>query len=92
MVDKRAQPLPPFEQVKPQLNNLVLRDEEQKVVENLRKDAKIERFNADGTPVVDKPAATDAPATPAPAPAAPAPAAPAPAPAASPAPAAAPKK
>jgi len=83
VLDKRAQPLPPLDQVKPQLTNLVLQDEERKVVDDLHKNAKIERFNPDGSPVVDKPAeAAPAPAA-APAPvAAPPVAAPAPAPAA----------
>jgi peptidyl-prolyl cis-trans isomerase C len=82
VLDKRSQPLPTMDQVKPQLTNLVLQDEERKVVEDMRKAAKVERFNPDGSPVVDKPAeapaAAPAPA-PAPATAAPAPAAPAPA-------------
>ena len=76
VLDKRSQPLPPLDQVKPQLTNLVLQDEERKVLEGLHKDAKIEHFNPDGTPMTDKPAApTDAPpvtaAPPAPATAAP---------------------
>ena len=52
---------PPLDQVKPQLTNLVLQDEERKVLEGLHKDAKIEHFNPDGTPMTDKPAATDTP-------------------------------
>jgi peptidyl-prolyl cis-trans isomerase C len=80
VLDKRSQPLPPFEQVKPQLTNLVLQDEERKVVDDMHKSAKIERFNPDGTPVVDKPADA-APGAAAPAPAVAAPPAPAPAPA-----------
>jgi peptidyl-prolyl cis-trans isomerase C len=80
VLDKRAQPLPAFDQVKPQLTGLVLQDEERKVVEDLHKDAKIERFNPDGSPVADKPVAP--PVAP-PVPAAP----PAPAPATAPAPA-----
>ena len=82
VVDKRAQPLPTLDQVKPQLTQLVLQDEERKVVEELHKDAKIERFNPDGSPITDKPAAP--PAVASPPVAAPAPA-PAPAPAAAPA-------
>jgi peptidyl-prolyl cis-trans isomerase C len=72
VLDKRAQPLPAFDTVKPQLTNLVLQDEEKKVMEDMRKNAKIEHFNPDGTPVVDAPAAAPAAAaapTPAPAPA-----------------------
>ena len=91
VLDKRSQPLPSLDQVKPQLTNLVLQDEERKVVDDMHKAAKIERFNPDGSPVVDKPAeAPAAAAAPAPAtaaPPAPAPAAAAPAPAAPPAPA-----
>jgi peptidyl-prolyl cis-trans isomerase C len=87
VLDKRSQPLPALDQVKAQLTNLVLQDEERKVVDDMHKSAKIERFNPDGSPVVDKPAAAPVAAAPAPAPA-PAPAAaPAPAPAAPPAPA-----
>jgi len=94
VLDKRTQPLPALDQVKPQLTKIVLQDEMGKVTEDMHKSAKIERFNPDGTPVADKPAeapaAAPAPATaapPAPATAAPAPT-PAPAtPAAPPAPA-----
>jgi peptidyl-prolyl cis-trans isomerase C len=57
VLDKRSQPLPTFEQVKPQLTTLVLQDQERKVVEDMHKGAKIEKFNPDGTPMVDKPAA-----------------------------------
>ena len=72
VLDKRSQPLPGFDQVKPQLTGLVLQDEERKVVEDMHKDAKIEKFNPDGTPMVDKPVDTPpVTAAPAPAPAAP---------------------
>ncbi len=79
VLDKRDQPLPPFESVKPQLTNLVLQDEERKLVDDLKKGAKIERFNPDGTPMVEQPAATaSAPtATQSPAPQTPAPSTPA---------------
>jgi peptidyl-prolyl cis-trans isomerase C len=87
VLDKRSQPLPTFEQVKPQLTGLVLQDEERKVVEDMHKGAKVEKFNPDGTPMVDKPAApamdtpsvtaAPAPVTPPPAPATAAPPAPA---------------
>jgi len=89
VLDKRSQPLPALDQVKPQLTKIVLQDEMGKVTEDMHKAAKIERFNPDGSPVVDKPAEAPA-AAPAPAtaaPPAPATAAPAPAPAAPPAPA-----
>jgi peptidyl-prolyl cis-trans isomerase C len=82
VLDKRSQPLPAFDQVKAQLNGLVLQDEERKVVADMHKDAKVEKFNPDGTPMVEAPAAPamdTPPVTAAPAPAtAPAPAAPAP--------------
>ncbi len=84
VLDKRDQPLPPFDnpQVKSQLTQLVLQDQERKVVDDLRGAAKIERFNPDGTPMVEQPATatSETPSTAA----APAPAAP-PAPAAQPA-------
>jgi peptidyl-prolyl cis-trans isomerase C len=96
VIDKRSQPLPPFDQVKPQINNLVLQEDERKVEEGLHKGAKIEKFNADGSPIVEPAPSPAAPADgSAPAPAAesqtppPAPATTAPAPAAS---APAPKK
>jgi peptidyl-prolyl cis-trans isomerase C len=84
LIDKRAQPLPPFDQVKSQLTGLVLQDEERKAMEDMHKDAKIERFNPDGTPVADKPAPVPAPQAPATAPAPATPPAPAPATAAPP--------
>jgi peptidyl-prolyl cis-trans isomerase C len=78
VLDKRSQPLPSFDQVKPQLTGVVMQQEEGKIMEGLRKTAKIERFNADGTPITDAPAAAPAAPAAAPAPApAPAPAAPA---------------
>jgi len=89
VLDKRTQPLPALDQVKPQLTKIVLQDEMGKVTEDMHKAAKIERFNPDGSPVVDKPAEAPA-AAPAPATATPpatAAPAPAPAPAAPPAPA-----
>jgi peptidyl-prolyl cis-trans isomerase C len=79
VLDKRNQPLPEFEKVKPQLENIVLQDEERKVMDDLHKTAKIEKFNPDGTPMVAAPPAPPPGAAPAPA------ATPAPAPAAAPA-------
>jgi peptidyl-prolyl cis-trans isomerase C len=93
MIEKRSQPVPSFDQVKPQLTGLVLQDEERKVVDDLHKNAKIEKFNPDGTPIVEPPpapAAAPAPAATPATPPAPAPATP-PAPAPAPAPASAPK-
>ena len=63
--DKRAKQPPKFEDVKPQIENFIVRKAQAELVTKLRADAKIERM--------DKPAkAEDKPATPAPAPAAPA--------------------
>jgi peptidyl-prolyl cis-trans isomerase C len=95
VLDKRNQPLPTFEQVKPQLSAMVLQEEEHKALDDVRNGANVERFNPDGTPIAAAPApaaapsaspatapATAAPAqAPAAAPAAPTPAQPAPAPA-----------
>lgn len=80
VLDKRSQPLPAFDQVKPQLTGMVLQEEEHKALDELRSGAKIERFNPDGSPIAAEPA--PAPAAAAAAPAAPAQSAPAPAPAA----------
>jgi len=92
VLDKRNQPLPTFDQVKPQLSAMVLQEEEHKALDDVRNGANIERFNSDGTPIAAAPAsspAATAPAAPAQAPAA-APAASAPAAPAQPAPAPAP--
>ena len=94
VLDKRNQPLPTFDQVKPQLASMVLQEEEHKALDEVRNGANIERFNADGTPIAAEPAPGAAPAsapasTPAQAPAA-APASAAPAAPAQPAPAPAP--
>jgi peptidyl-prolyl cis-trans isomerase C len=62
--DKRVKPAPKFEEVKPQIENFVVRKAQAELVTKLRADAKIERM--------DKPAKADdkpAAATPAPAPA-----------------------
>jgi len=58
--DKRIRPAPTFDQVKPQIERYVTHKAQAEMVENLRKDAKVERL--------DKPAAAAAPpaATPAP--------------------------
>lgn len=68
--EKRTRPVPPFEQVRPQIENYVLRTAQQDLVLKLRNESKIDRTEA------GKPAAPDAPmtppaggATPAPAPA-----------------------
>ena len=81
VLDKRTQPPPPFDQVKAQLMNIVLQDEQGKLVADIRKGVKVELFNQDGSPI-----------TPEAPPAAPSAAGPAAAPAAAPAPAPAPKK
>jgi peptidyl-prolyl cis-trans isomerase C len=60
--DKRVKPAPKFEEVKPQIENFVVRKAQAELVTKLRAEAKIERM--------DKPAkADDKPAAPAPAPA-----------------------
>jgi peptidyl-prolyl cis-trans isomerase C len=62
--DKRVKPAPKFEEVKPQIENFVVRKAQAELVTKLRADSKIERM--------DKPAKTDdkpAASTPAPAPA-----------------------
>ncbi|WP_342360404.1 peptidylprolyl isomerase [Terrarubrum flagellatum] len=63
--DKRVKPAPPFEQVKPQIEQYMTRKAHTELILSLREKSKIERL--------DKPAAppTPAPATPAPAPVAP---------------------
>ena len=81
VLDKRTQPPPPFDHVKAQLMNIVLQDEQGKLVADIRKGVKVELFNQDGSPI-----------TPEAPPAAPSAAGPAAAPAAAPAPAPAPKK
>jgi peptidyl-prolyl cis-trans isomerase C len=48
--DKRSAPLPPFEDVRDQLENQMSRDVVLTLLGELRKKAKIERFNYDGTP------------------------------------------
>ena len=74
VLDKRNQPLPPFEGVKGQLTSMVMQDQEQKILADMRSAATIERLNADGTVIsTEKPPAAE-PAAPAPA-ATPAPAA-----------------
>ena len=73
--DKRTQPQPTLDEVKPQLEQELSKNIVTALVDELRDKAKIETFQLDGSPMPkEEPAA--APATPAPAPA-PAPAAPA---------------
>ncbi|MBN9062548.1 MAG: peptidylprolyl isomerase [Rhizobiales bacterium 65-9] len=62
--DKRAKPAPPFEQVKPQIEQYMTRKAHTELIMALRAKSKVERL--------DKPAAPPAPATPPAAPAAPA--------------------
>ncbi|PWC39256.1 peptidylprolyl isomerase [Azospirillum sp. TSO35-2] len=71
--DKRTQPQPTLDEVKPQLEQTLSKDIVTALVEELRNSAKVETFQLDGSPMPkEEPAA---------APAAPAPAAPTPAPA-----------
>jgi peptidyl-prolyl cis-trans isomerase C len=48
--DKRIKPTPSFDQVKPQLQNYVAHRAQEKLVENLRKTAKIERLDQPAPP------------------------------------------
>lgn len=49
--DKRKQELPSFEQVQPRFRQAVAQEIAQEVITELRKGAKIETFNIDGTPI-----------------------------------------
>ncbi|WP_307832934.1 peptidylprolyl isomerase [Azospirillum argentinense] len=66
--DKRTQPQPSLDEVKPQLEQQLSKDIVTNVVEDLRKVAKVETFQLDGSPMPkEEPApATDAPAQTAP--------------------------
>jgi peptidyl-prolyl cis-trans isomerase C len=46
--DKRDRPVPPFEQVKEQIENYVVRRAQAEVISRLRQGAKIERMDAKG--------------------------------------------
>jgi len=48
--DKRDRPVPPFEQVKPQIETYLVRKNQADLVAKLREGAKIERVGADGKP------------------------------------------
>lgn len=66
--DKRTQPQPTLDEVKPQLEQTLSKDIVTALVEELRGKAKIETFQLDGSPMPkEEPAAAPAPATPAPA-------------------------
>lgn len=56
VIDRRKQTPPTFEQAKDQLRAQVAEEEVQKLVAELRKDVKIELFNADGSPAAPAPA------------------------------------
>jgi peptidyl-prolyl cis-trans isomerase C len=58
--DKRVKPAPKFEEVKPQIENFVVRKAQAELVTKLRADAKIERMDKPAKPE-DKPAAPAAP-------------------------------
>lgn len=49
--DKRERPIPPFDQVKDQLKQYLVRKSQQDLVVKLRDAAKVERFDADGKPI-----------------------------------------
>lgn len=63
--DKRTRPVPPFEQVRPQIENYVVRTSQQEMVLKLRNEAKVERTEA-GKPQTPEPAGGDAAAPAAP--------------------------
>ncbi|MGA0532870.1 peptidylprolyl isomerase [Hansschlegelia sp. KR7-227] len=48
--EKRTRPVPPFEQVRPQIENYVVRTAQQDLILKLRNDAKIERADAPAEP------------------------------------------
>lgn len=64
--DKRTRPVPPFDQVRPQIENYVVRTSQQEMILKLRNEAKVERTEA-GKPQTPEPAGGDAPAPAAPA-------------------------
>jgi peptidyl-prolyl cis-trans isomerase C len=66
--DKRVKPAPKFEEVKPQIENFVVRKAQAELVTKLRADAKIERMDKPAK-ADDKPAASTPAPAPAPAPA-----------------------
>jgi peptidyl-prolyl cis-trans isomerase C len=84
VVDRRKSTPPTFEEVQEQLRSQISEQVIGELVEDLRSHAKVERFQMDGSPMPEAPAAAPAAA---PAPASQGSAAPAPAPAQTPAPA-----
>ncbi|UKJ73691.1 peptidylprolyl isomerase [Azospirillum brasilense] len=64
--DKRTQPQPSLDEVKPQLEQQLSKDIVTNVVDDLRKVAKVETFQLDGSPMPKEEPATDAPAQSAP--------------------------
>lgn len=60
--DKRTQPQPTLDEVKPQLEQQLSKDIVTNVVDDLRKVAKVETFQLDGSPMPKEEPATDAPA------------------------------
>jgi len=55
--DKRAAPAPSFDQLKPTLAAELKQKSAHQVIDDLRKSATVKKFNLDGTPLADKPAA-----------------------------------
>lgn len=62
--DKRKQTLPTFDQAAPQLRQAVAQEIAEEVINGLRKGAKVETFNIDGSPMPAAPAPAAAPAAP----------------------------
>ncbi|UEM04462.1 peptidylprolyl isomerase [Skermanella rosea] len=69
VVDRRQSTPPTFEEVQEQLRSQVSEQVIGELVEDLRSDAKVERFQMDGSPMPEQPAATPGSATPGAAPA-----------------------
>lgn len=64
--DKRTQPQPTLEEVKPQLEQQLSKEIVTAVVDDLRKDAKVETYQIDGSPMPKEEPKADAPKTDAP--------------------------
>jgi peptidyl-prolyl cis-trans isomerase C len=67
VVDRRQSMPPTFEEVQEQLRTQVSEQAIGELVEDLRGKAKVERFQMDGSPLPEQPAASAPAATPAPA-------------------------
>jgi peptidyl-prolyl cis-trans isomerase C len=59
--DRRMAPPPSYDEAKGEIRNELAQQDVQKIIDGLKSQAKIEKFNADGTPMTDKPAAAPKP-------------------------------